>query len=268
MILFSKEKISFLELEKIYDIDKNIYINNFNSKIYISKNKKGEKFILKIQKLNSYNSKNIINEINVNKKINHDNIIKFYDYYILNDDRIVFVLEYFQGMNLKKFLQNNDNILSEEKSKKIIKKICKILIYLHDNKIIYGDIKPENILINNELEIKICDFGSSVILSDKLATYRLIGTYDYLSPELILKKRFNELVDSWSLGILLHEILLGYKPFEPYYDCLEKELYFDSKWTKHISKESKILISKLLKIDINERENISYILNSEWLKNE
>ena len=83
--------------------------------------------------------------------------------------------------------------------------------YLHMRNIIYRDLKPENILISNDGYIKLTDFGFAKYVENK--TYTLVGTPEYLAPEILLNKGHSKPVDWWTLGILIYELISGIDPF-------------------------------------------------------
>ena len=85
------------------------------------------------------------------------------------------------------------------------------LQFLHKQNIVYRDLKPENLLIDNEGHIKLADFGFAKILENN-KTYTLCGTPEYLAPEIVKggkKTGYAKSVDWWALGILLFEMLAG-----------------------------------------------------------
>jgi len=90
--------------------------------------------------------------------------------------------------------------------------VASAFTYLHERRIVYRDLKPENLMINAEGYAKVVDFGFAKIVEDK--TYTLCGTPDYLAPEIIQNKGHNLSCDWWSFGVLCYEFLTGYAPFE------------------------------------------------------
>lgn len=88
------------------------------------------------------------------------------------------------------------------------------LKYLHEKGVVYRDLKPENLLLNQFGDIKLADFGFAKKINNK-KTYTLCGTPEYLAPEIIQgeKTGYGKYVDWWALGILFYEMLVGYPPF-------------------------------------------------------
>ena len=81
--------------------------------------------------------------------------------------------------------------------------------YLHNRNVIYRDLKPENLLLDNQGHLKICDFGFSKHVEPGSNTWTLCGTPEYLAPEIILNKGHGKAVDWWALGVLIFEMLAG-----------------------------------------------------------
>lgn len=85
---------------------------------------------------------------------------------------------------------------------------------LHENNILYRDLKPRNILLDHEGHIKLIDFGLSKIHSDRPDPHKMVcGTPHYVSPEMLKGVEHNLMMDYWSLGVVVYEMLHGYFPF-------------------------------------------------------
>ena len=152
-------------------------------------------------------------------------------------------------------LQREKNF-SESRAKFYAAEIGCALGYLHQNKIIYRDLKPENLLLDRYGHIVLTDFGlckEGIALKDTTATF--CGTPEYLAPEVIQKKAYDRTVDWWCLGSVLYEMLFGLPPFysknqkEMYDRILHQPLSISSMASPH----SKDILKKLLQKDRHQR---------------
>ena len=167
----------------------------------------------------------IKNEIMRLKKLNHSNIVFYYDLDIEtvgNICNIYIIMEYLET-NLEDFLdwyrmENTIKYLPLDLVSYITRNILQGLVYLHQNKIINRDLKPANILLNRDLsEVKITDFGISTnVKQSKTLIQRTsgVGTYIYRSPEFAFGKPYGYDCDIWSLGCIVFELVGGMRPHE------------------------------------------------------
>ncbi|CAK9299836.1 unnamed protein product [Gordionus sp. m RMFG-2023] len=153
----------------------------------------------------------IIRELEIMRHLYHPNIIQYFGYF--HDERRLFIiLQYAPQGELYKLLKAA-NGFDDIKTASIISQVAAALKYCHSKKVIHRDIKPENILIMMCGQIKLADFGWSVH-SPSLKRTTMCGTLDYICPEMVNSRAYNEKVDNWSLGILTFELLMAYPPFE------------------------------------------------------
>ena len=118
--------------------------------------------------------------------------------------------------------------------------------YMHSKSIIYRDLKPENLLLDDKGYLKITDFGFAKIITDR--TYTLCGTPDYLAPEVISGAGHGKGVDWWTLGVLLFEMLASYPPFyhEDPMKTYAKIMYGRVNYPKHFGSDAVDIIKSFL----------------------
>ncbi|WP_144461409.1 Stk1 family PASTA domain-containing Ser/Thr kinase [Siminovitchia fortis] len=145
--------------------------------------------------------------------LNHPNIVNIFD--VGEEDNIYYiVMEYVDGLTLKQYIQNYYPI-SVEKVIDIVKQLTSALEHAHYNHIIHRDIKPQNILIDHDGNVKITDFGIAMALSATSITHTnaVLGSVHYLSPEQARGGMATKKSDIYSLGIVMFELLTGRLPF-------------------------------------------------------
>ena len=235
------------------------------------------------------------NDLNVNERINslyneiyflklfinisHENLVKTYDIFENMND-IYCVIEYVSNENLFNYINNNSNI-----NLKLIKNISKQIIngvnYIESLGIIHQDLKLENLMVkkcnnNNNINIKIIDFGLSIIMSKNDFCSGTIGTPNYMAPEIINGDEYNYKIDIWSLGIILYFIRYKRLPFNDnrkdnrnfiYENIRRFRIKFNEPSLK-LSEEDdfkfKQIILKCLTIDPDKRIFIEELKNDNW----
>ena len=239
---------------------------------------------------NSENMKKIKYETNLMKKLNHPNITKILELFE-DKEYILIIMEYINGGNLFSFLKKHRKV-SEKTAKLLYRQIILGIKYMHQQGIVHRDIKLENILIDLNNNIKICDFGIGRVLSSPAQPlFDQCGTPMYIAPEILLcskEKGYKGFpVDIWSSGIVLYILLSGTLPFsfknsssslsesnesnlsednnnntELQYSIINKE----PKEIENISKEAEDLLKKILKKNPEKRITCEEILNHPWMK--
>lgn len=112
-------------------------------------------------------------------------------------------------------LHKRRRILTEPETRFFMKQITHGVSYLHNNKIIHRDLKLGNLLLDDNLVVKIGDFGlAAQIEYDGERKKTLCGTPNYIAPEILMKKGHSFEVDVWSIGCIMYTLLVGKPPFE------------------------------------------------------
>lgn len=168
---------------------------------------------------NSEDLERLYSEVHLLKTLKHKNIIKFYNSWVdAKNENINFITEIFTSGTLRQYRKKHKHV-DLRALKKWSRQILEGLFYLHshDPPVIHRDLKCDNIFVNgNQGEVKIGDLGLATILRQARSAHSVIGTPEFMAPELY-EEEYNELVDIYAFGMCLLELVT----FEyPYVECV------------------------------------------------
>lgn len=219
----------------------------------------------------------VMREKEVLMMINHPAFIRLY-YTFQDSDRLYFVLTYAKRGELLDYLHKLSSF-DEDCSRFYTAEIVSALEYLHGLGIIHRDMKPENILLNDEMHIQITDFGSAKILkkeSDMNSTensegrrkHSFVGTAHYVSPEILTSKTACASSDLWAVGCILFQFLSGECPFRGghEYQIFQKITKLEYEFPDGFLPVAKDLVERLLQIEPSQRLGCPELGGYEKLK--
>ena len=214
------------------------------------------------------------NEVNILKKLDHPNIIKFIEVKP-SKKNIEIITEYADKGDLynQLLIQKEKNIhFTEETIQDWLIQTCQALKYIHSKHIIHRDIKPHNIFLTKKGSIKLGDFGISKRLNNTLEKAKtFVGTAFYLPPEVINGKKYSYSADIWSLGVTFYQLMTFKPPFNG--DSLPgllKKIINEEKYEKiskkYYSKDLIHLIYKMMDFRPSHRPKPNDILNMDFIQ--
>jgi len=156
------------------------------------------------------------NEAKLLSQLEHRNIVKLYEY-IENSEGAFLIMEYVEGIPLDQYIENISGPIPELRAIEIFNKVLDAFEYAHQHNIIHRDVKPANIMLTQNEDVKILDFGIAKGVETKplgITQEGLrVGTLLYMSPEQIRAQTLDHRSDIYSLGVTLFEILTGKCPY-------------------------------------------------------
>ena len=192
------------------------------------------------------------NEVAIQRALDHPNITKLYEYF-QDAKNYYLICEICSGGELFDKIVSQGNF-SELQAANYMKDILSVISYCHTHKVVHRDLKPENFLLDCKLDsahLKAIDFGASKFFTRGEKITQLIGTPDYMAPEVIAKK-YNEKCDEWSAGVIMYILLSGSPPFhghdseEIFKKVKAGKISFALDEWDSVSKDAKDLIKKLI----------------------
>lgn len=209
---------------------------------------------------------NLILERKILLQIDHPLIYKLVKTF-KDNERIYYLIEFVRGRDLFDVLRIL-NILTDDYSKFYAACIFLMLEHLHERNIIYRDLKPENVMVDEEGYPKMIDFGTAKVVNGR--TYTVVGTPHYMAPEVIMGKGYGLSADYWCVGIMIYEFMCGGVPFgedeeDPvriYEKVLERRLVYPS--FALLSLKAGPIIEQLLNKNPAMRGSVETIKNHSW----
>ena len=270
----NKNEINIIESnneeENEHPLNIKLTYNDFQPIKLLGRGSFGEVILVRLKSTKKVYAMKILDKkiLKMKKQQNHtkterDLMVKINSPFIVNiksafqdDTNLYLVSEFMQGGDM--FFHMHDGqivIFSHDKTRFYILELVLALESLHKNNMVYRDLKPENILLDSKGHVKLTDFGLSKILEDEDdKAFTLCGTPQYLAPEVLLKKGYDKMVDWWSLGCVMYEMLMGRLPFAIKRGMINLKIYEKKiDFPRKISNEARDLIEKFLVVNPTER---------------
>ncbi|EFJ51649.1 aurora like protein kinase [Volvox carteri f. nagariensis] len=259
-----------------FELHKELYRGK-TSLLYMATDKiSGVQVALKLyrkRKLSVLNRYQVEREVRLHINLHHENIIHLFAAF--EDEKHVYMVQEFAVCgDLFEDLKKGGGQLKEKYAvRDVIVPFLSALAYLHNQGIIHRDIKPENILLGPNKAIKVADFGLSININHERPVTRA-GTLDYMAPEVLVcpdKRRPEEnkdKVDSWAVGILAYELLVGYPPFEQESRAATYEhiMYKEPKFPSWMAEDAKKFIGLALCKNASQRPTVFELMQHSWVQ--
>jgi len=264
-------------IQDFYEIDKKKLGEGSSGSVSKGKNKStGQTRAIKtIGKTQMKKMDRFQQEVAIMKMMDHPNIIKLHESF--EDQRSVhLVMEMCSGGELFDRIVDVGQ-LTEVQAAILMQQIARAIFYMHEHKVTHRDLKPENFLLKTKDPIesnslKLIDFGLSCSFSAGQMLKTKAGTPYYVAPQ-VLAGKYDQMIDMWSIGVIMYIMLCGYPPFFGETDAdvlamvsLGNFSFKPSDW-KNISEDAKNLIRNLLKMNPRDRYTAEQTLNHRWIKN-
>ncbi|KAI6191003.1 Polo-like kinase [Aphelenchoides bicaudatus] len=196
----------------------------------------------------------IIQEVTIHGSLDHKNVVRLLEYFE-KDRNVYMVMELCSERSMMELMQSRHTV-TEVEARFFMTHIVSGLVYLHENKVIHRDIKLGNLLICENMVVKIADFGLAIYESELgKAKYDKCGTPNYISPEMLNTAGYSYPIDIWATGVVLFTLLSGTPPFET--DNIDKTYKSIKSGTYNFSpvfgSNVRSLIGSLLNLDPSQR---------------
>ncbi|XP_047493190.1 serine/threonine-protein kinase PLK1-like isoform X1 [Penaeus chinensis] len=224
------------------------------------------KIVAKSLLVKQHQKEKMSQEISIHRSLKDRHIVGFHGFFE-DSDNVYIILELCRRRSLME-LHKRRKAVTEPETRYFLKQLLLGVKHLHDRKVIHRDLKLGNLFLNDEMELKIGDFGLATRVDYEGERKRtLCGTPNYIAPEILCKKGHSYEVDVWSLGCILYTLLVGKPPFETqtlkdtYMRIKKNEYHIPSR----IGPLARSLIQRLLQGDPTRRPNVDSILADDFM---
>ncbi|XP_010450022.1 PREDICTED: CBL-interacting serine/threonine-protein kinase 4-like [Camelina sativa] len=271
----SSEKSSGTVLLGKYELGRRIGSGSF-AKVHVARSiSTGELVAIKIidkkRTIDAAMEPRIIREIEAMRRLqNHPNVLKIHEV-MATKSKIYLVVEYAAGGELFTKLVRFGR-LNESAARRYFQQLASALSFCHRDGIAHRDVKPQNLLLDKNGNLKVCDFGLSALPEHRSCNgllHTACGTPAYTAPEVIAQRGYDGTkADAWSCGVFLFVLLAGYVPFDDsnivaMYRKIHKREYRFPSW---ISKPARSIIYKLLDPNPETRMSIEAVTETAWFQ--
>uniref|UniRef100_A0A158P9M2 Protein kinase domain-containing protein n=1 Tax=Angiostrongylus cantonensis TaxID=6313 RepID=A0A158P9M2_ANGCA len=204
-------------------------------------------------------------EIRIMSALHHPNIIQIFEVFE-NREKIILVMEYASGGELYDYVSHFGS-LPESEARRIFRQITSAVLYCHKHQVAHRDLKLENILLDQDNNAKIADFGLSNYFGTKSLLTTFCGSPLYASPEIINGTPYKgPEVDCWSLGILLYTLVYGSMPFDGRdFNRMVRQIKRGAYYEPDTPSTASMLIRNMLRVNPERRADIFEIASHWWL---
>lgn len=209
----------------------------------------------------------MMQEFAILKSLRHPNIIRLYESFE-SAKHILIVTELCTGEDLTNYVRKKKR-LDENVAKLVLRKVLEGLSHCHSRRVLHRDVKLDNILLNADGELKICDFGVSRTVREGEVMAEQSGTPAYIAPEIVRGKGYKDFAaDVWSAGVVLFAVLYGTVPFRANDVATLHKLIVKGKYTlkDDITEEARDLLRRMLERNPCKRITIPEILAHRWMQ--
>ncbi|XP_032405951.1 calcium/calmodulin-dependent protein kinase type 1D [Xiphophorus hellerii] len=258
-------------IKDVFDFKGKMGSGSFSEVYMVREKKTGQLYALKCLKKKHLTHSNLENEINVLKRIKHDNVVGLEDFYE-SQTHYYLVMQLVSGGELFDRILDK-GVYTEKDASKVIKQVLEAVSYLHKNSIVHRDLKPENLLYYNmdeNAKIMVSDFGLSKTLEHGVMS-TACGTPGYVAPEVLAQKPYSKAVDCWSIGVITYILLCGYPPFfeenetRLFSKIMRAEYAFHSPFWDDISESAKDFIRNMMEKKPTKRFTTEQALRHPWI---